>query len=53
MESIQNHNPIEHVGGSDQIFHSTPLWNRYYKKTKGAIRDSRYYRKLRKKNLLK
>lgn len=50
---MKSHNSQELVGGSDQIFHSTPLWNRYYKKTKGSLRDSRYYRKLRKKNLLK
>jgi hypothetical protein len=29
---------------------STPNWNRFYKKCKQEIKDSRYYRSLRKKS---
>jgi hypothetical protein len=52
MEAITRNSASEQRAGTD-IFHSTPLWSRFYQKSKKNIRDSRYYRSLRKKNVLK
>ena len=37
--------------GADAFSFETPLWDRFYRKSKQEIKDSRYYRNVRKRKL--
>lgn len=48
MESITSTS----INKSDAFSFDTPLWDRFYRKCRTQLKDSRYYRTIRKKKLL-